>query len=104
MGGVHAFGINYDKKFIHDKLKMSFGASHVQTPGLENLTLNKYGLPNYFHFIGLIDYRFDGYFKGLDLQLLVAHKNEDSAKEIPLEYVINRVNMTNVNLILDYRF
>jgi hypothetical protein len=104
MGGVHAFGINYDKTFIHDKLKMSFGASHVQTPGLENLTLNKYGLPNYFHFIGLIDYRFDGYFKGLDLQLLVAHKNEDSAREIPLEYVINRVNMTNVNLILDYRF
>jgi hypothetical protein len=104
MGGVHAYGINYDKTFIQDKLKMSFGASHVQTPGLENLTLNKYGLPNYFHFIGLIDYRFDGYFKGLDVQLLVAHKNEDSAREIPLEYVINRVNMTNINLILDYRF
>jgi hypothetical protein len=104
MGGVHAFGINYDKTLIHEKLKISVGASHVQTPGLENLTLNKYGLPNYFHFIGLIDYRFDGYFKGLDLQLLVAHKNEDSAREIPLEYVINRVNMTNLNLILDYRF
>jgi len=104
MGGVRALGISYDKTFIHDKLKVSLGSSYVQTPGLEDLRLNKYGLPNYLHFIGLVDYRFDGYFKGLDLQLLVAHKNEDSAKVIPLEYVINRVNMTNVNLILDYRF
>lgn len=104
MGGVRAFGLAYDKTFIHDKLKVSLGSSYVQTPGLEDLRLNKYGLPNYFHFIGLVDYRFDGFFKGLDLQLLVAHKDEDSAKKIPLEYVINRVNMTNVNLILDYRF
>ena len=104
MGGIRAFGLAYDKTFIHDKLKVSLGSSYVQTPGLEDLRLNKYGLPNYFHFIGLVDYRFDGFFKGLDLQLLVAHKNEDSSKVIPLEYVINRVNMTNVNLILDYRF
>lgn len=104
MGGVSALGLSYDHSFIHDKLKVSFASSYVQTPGLENLRLNKYGLPNYFHFVGLVDYRFEGFFKGLDLQLLVAHKNEDSAQEIPLEYVINRVNMTNLNLILDYRF
>ena len=104
MGGVRAIGLAYDKTFIHEKLKISLGTSYVQTPGIEDLRLNKYGLPNYFHFIGLVDYRFDGFFKGLDLQLLVAHKNEDSIQEIPLEYVINRVNMTNVNLILDYRF
>ena len=104
MGGVRAIGISYDKTFIHDKLKVSLGSSYVQTPGLEDLKLNKYGLPNYFHFIGLVDYRFDGFFKDLDLQLLVAHKDEDNEKKIPLEYIINRVNMTNVNLILDYRF
>jgi len=104
MGGVHALGVNYDKTFIHDKLKISLGASHVQTPDLENIRLNKYGLPNYLHFTGLIDYRFDGFFKGLDLQFLIAHKNEDRTGKIPLEYVINRVNMTNLNIILDYRF
>jgi len=104
MGGVRAIGLSYDKTFIHDKLKVSIGASHIQTPDLENLELNKYGLPNYFHFTGLVDYRFDGFFKGLDLQLLIAHKSEDSSDFIPLEYVINRVEMTNLNLILDYRF
>lgn len=104
LGGVHAIGVLYDQMFIHDKLKVTLGASHVQTPDLENVSLNKYGLPNYYHFTGLIDYRFSGFFKGLDLQFLVAYKNEDRDQEIPLEYVINRVNMTNYNLILDYRF
>jgi hypothetical protein len=104
MGGVNAVGFLYDQTFIHDKLKFSLGASHVQTPDLENIQLNKYGLPNYYHFSSLIDYRFGGFFKGLDLQLLIAHKQEDFDKKIPLEYIINRVNMTNYNLILDYRF
>jgi hypothetical protein len=104
MGGVKAIGLNYDKTFIHDKLKISLGASHVNTPDLNDLTLNKYGLPNYLHFVGLIDYRFDGFFKGLDLQLLVAHKREDQDSKVPPEFVINRVDMTNINLILDYRF
>lgn len=104
MGGVHALGFLYDQTFIHEKLKVSLGVSHVQTPDLENIELNKYGLPNYYHFTGLIDYRFSGFFKGLDLQFLVANKKEDRDRKIPLEYVINRVNMTNYNLILDYRF
>jgi hypothetical protein len=104
LGGAHALGLLFDQTFIHDKLKVSVGASHVQTPDIENIKLNKYGIPNYYHFTGLVDYRFSGFFKGLDLQLLIAHKNEDLDREIPLEYVINRVNVTNLNLILDYRF
>lgn len=104
MGGVHALGVLIDRTFIQDKLKVSLGASHVQTPDIDNVESNKYGLPSYYHFTGLVDYRFGGFFKGLDLQLLIAHKEEDLDKKIPLEYVINRVNMTNYNLILDYRF
>lgn len=104
MGGVHAVGVLFDQTFIHDKLKVSLGASHVHTPDLEDVQLNKYGLPNYYHFTGLIDYRFSGFFKGLDLQFLIASKKENFNQKIPLEYVINRVNMTNYNLILDYRF
>lgn len=104
LGGVHALGFLFDQTLMQDKLKLTLGASHVQTPDITNVELNKYGLPNYYHFTGLLDYRFGGFFKGLDLQLLIAHKQEDFDKKIPLEYMINRVNMTNYNLILDYRF
>lgn len=104
LGGVNALMSQYDHTFIHDKLKVSLGVAHVQTPDLNNLNLNKYGIPNYYHFTGLVDYRFDGFFKGLDLQLLAVYKREDRDQKMPLEYVINRVNMMNMNLILDYRF
>jgi hypothetical protein len=104
MGGVHALGVLYDHTFIHDKLRLSLGAGHVQTPDLENVDLNKYGLPDYYHFTGVIDYRVEGFFKGLDVQLIAAHKNQGKDREVPLEYVINRVDMTNYSLILDYRF
>ncbi|HAH37337.1 MAG TPA: hypothetical protein DCL81_12710, partial [Algoriphagus sp.] len=104
LGGANAVMLQLDQEVVKDKFKMSFGASHVKTPEIDNLALNKYGIPNYIHFTGLLDYKFDGFFQGLDLQFLVALKKENSEKEIPLEYVINRINMANLNLILDYRF
>ncbi|MDF2157349.1 hypothetical protein [Algoriphagus sp. CAU 1675] len=104
LGGVNTLMLRYDQTFIHDQLMFSFGASHSQTPDLNNLLLNKYGVPNYFHFSGLVDYRFKGYFEGLDLQFLAVYKHENLDAHLPLEYVINRVNMANLSLILDYRF
>jgi hypothetical protein len=104
MGGVNAITLKFDQTFIHDQLMVSFAAGHVQTPDLNNLKLNKYGLPNYLHFTGLVDYRLQGFFKGLDLQFLVAIKKDDRKEHLPQEYIINRVNMSNFNLILDYRF
>ncbi|WP_157359649.1 hypothetical protein [Algoriphagus mannitolivorans] len=103
LGGVHGVNLMYEKT-VHEHLKLALGAGHVYTPDLENTVLNKYGLPDYFHFTGLIDYRFGGFFKGLDLQFLLAYKGENTGPEVPKEYVINRVNMANLNLILDYRF
>jgi hypothetical protein len=104
MGGVNAVTLKIDRTFIHDQLMVSLAAGHVKTPNLNNLALNKYGLPNYVHLTGLVDYRFQGFFKGLDLQFLVAVKKEDDSGSIPKEYVINRVDMSNFNVILDYRF
>ena len=74
LGGVNSWMIQYDHTFIHDKLKVSTGVSHTKNPNINNVLLNKYGIPDYYHFSGLIDYRFSGFFKGLDLQLLVVAK------------------------------
>lgn len=94
----------YEHEMFEDRFRLVIGASHVKTPDIHNVELNKYGIPSYLHFSGLADYRFQGFFQGLDLQLLVAAKKETFEREIPLEYVINRVDMVNFNLILDYRF
>ncbi len=104
IGGDLATSVLFDQNFVQDKLSITLGASHVHTPDLENVLLNKYGLPSYYHFTELMDYKFGGFFKGLNLQVLIAAKNEDFTQKIPKKYVINRVNMTNYKLILDYRF
>lgn len=104
LGGVHAVMTQFEHEMFDDRFRLVVGASHVKTPDIHNVELNKYGIPSYLHFSGLADYRFKGFFQGLDLQLLVAAKKETFEREIPLEYVINRVDMVNFNLILDYRF
>lgn len=104
MGGVNAMTMKLNRTFIHDQLMVSMAVGHVQTPDLNSLKLNKYGLPNYTHLTGLVDYRFQGYFKGLDLQLLVAAKKENNQGSLSPEFIINKVEMSNFNVILDYKF
>lgn len=104
LGATHAIMTQFEQQLADDRMKVVLGASHVKTPDIHHVELNKYGIPSYLHFSGLADYRFKGFFHGLDLQLLVVAKKELFEREIPLEYVINRVEMMNFNLILDYRF
>jgi hypothetical protein len=96
--------IKFDRNLIQDKLNLGLGLSYVDNPDQNDFRLNKYGLPDYYQFSGLVDYRFKGFFQGLDLQLQVVGKKEGLNQEIALENVINRVNMMNYSLIMDYRF
>lgn len=104
LGGVSVQMIQFDQSLVKDKMKLSLGLSHVNNPDQGNARLNKYGLPDYIQFSGLADYRFSGFFQGLDLQLLIVGKREAPHQEVALENVINRVNMINYSVILDYRF
>lgn len=104
MGGVNAVTMGLNRTFIHDQLMVSMTLGYVQTPDLNFLRLNKYGLPDYTHLTGLVDYKFQGYFEGLDLQFLVAAKKENNQGFLSPEYLINKVEMSNFNLILDYKF
>jgi hypothetical protein len=103
-GGVNALTLKYKYTFKNEQLYTEIGTSTVQHPGLENSLLNKYGIPSYYHFTGLIDYKFKGYLEGFDLQFLIAHKAAHRPGEVPDEFRINRVDLWNFNLILDYRF
>lgn len=104
LGGVDVKMLKFDQNLVQDKLKLGLGFSYVDNPDHNNFRLNKYGIPDYYQFSSLVDYRFNGFFQGLDLQLLVVGKKEGPNQKIALNDVINRVNMVNYNLILDYRF
>lgn len=104
LGGVDVKMVRFDQNLIQEKLKIGLGASYVDNPDQDSLRLNKYGVPDYYQFSALADYQFGGFFTGLDFQLLVVGKKATANQEVSFENMINRVNMINYSLILDYRF
>jgi hypothetical protein len=65
---------------------------------------NKYGIPSYYHFSGMLDFKFKEFLEGLNLQLLVINKKSKNGDALPDQLKINRVDMWNLNLVMDYRF
>lgn len=103
-GGVVALTAKYDWKPIDKNYSGSFGVSSVRNPDIDNYELNKYGVPSYYHFVGEADYKFKGYLKGLDMRFILVNKTAKNPQAVPDRFRINRVDMWNVNLVMDYKF
>ncbi|MFC4872512.1 hypothetical protein [Negadavirga shengliensis] len=103
-GDVSAWTIKYSWSSAMDRLKGNVGMSSVRGPDLNSFYLNKYGIPSYYHFSGSLDYAFSGYLEGMDLKLLVVNKTARHPGEVPDRFRINRVDLWNLNLIMDFRF
>ena len=65
---------------------------------------NKYGLPSYFQCNIDLKYKCNNLLKGLDIHLLMVAKLLNGSTFGNLKYEINKVNMFNVNLVLNYHF
>lgn len=103
-GGVNAFSASVKHFFIVDQFYAEFLAGTTYHQDLENIKLNKYGVPSYYHFAGIVDYKFKGYFEGFDVKFMVANKTAHHPSQVLDKYRINRVDLWNFNLIIDYRF
>ena len=103
-GAVRSLMLKYVYDWEEKGISAEFGAAKVDHAQLNEYKNNKYGIPSYYHFTGLIDYKFSGYLEGLDIKFLVAHKAAQHPSEVPDNFRINRVDLWNFNLILDYRF
>ena len=103
-GDVDAVAVMTTYKVPRKGLKAAISAGYYQLPEISDFRLNKYGLPSYYQVNTEIRYQFHGLLKGMDAQLLVAAKKR--AGELPsnLKYVINKVDMINYNLVVNYNF
>jgi hypothetical protein len=102
-GDLTAFTVNtYFKPEKHIKLELSGG--YFQLPDVKNFALNKYGMPTYSQLNLGITYQFDKYLKGLNALLLVVRKDEIGETYQNDRFVFNKVNMTHLNLIINYHY
>lgn len=104
LGAVNAWTIN--NELITKNKQWKFGLSYGQyyVPQPDNFRLNKYGLPSYQQLNVAADYNFKGFFKNMNIQLLLVWKGKLDNEAVNAKYIFNRVNMLNSNLVLNYHF
>jgi len=103
-GAVNSFMMKYTYSIPKKGLEFFLGASAVNHAELDDYEMNKYGIPSYYHMVASLDYKFQGYLKGLDVRLFVVNKIAQNSVEVEDQYRINRVDLWNFNVVLDYRF
>lgn len=103
-GDVSAAVIKVDYKFKGNRFRTSLSFGYFEMPDVRNYRLNKYGMPSYSQMNADLRYSFSGFLKGLDAQLLIAAKQNQGEVYGNNKYVINKVDMVNYNLVLNFRF
>ena len=104
LGDVNAFTINFLQTLFNQKLNTEVGAGYYDLPDVKNVRLNKYGLPSYYQFNFDLKYVFSGFLDGLNAGLLYVYKKSGANTYNEMKYVINKTNMHQFNLILNYNF
>ena len=104
LGDVHAFvsRIQYTSPKWPLKVNLSYGL--FKLPDVKNAALNKYGLPSYDQLNIDLNYEFNNFLEGLEIQALFVHKTNRGETYANEKYIINKVNMSNYNLVANFHF
>ncbi len=103
LGDVHAVVAKINYHFTKAPVKTSLAFGYYNLPEANNYALNKYAMPSYNQINADAHYEFEGLLKGLEAQFLYVYKAKTGATFDDAS-VINKVNMSSYNLILNYHF
>ena len=104
LGDVNALVLKSSFQPLNSNFKYSLGAGYFDLPDVKNVRLNKYGMPSYYQINADVRYHFKGELEGFDLQVLWVHKINAYNGFLENRFLINKVNMNNLNVILNFHF
>ncbi|HSK13614.1 MAG TPA: OprD family outer membrane porin [Phnomibacter sp.] len=104
LGDVHAIMGKATRKIPKANLVLDLGIGYYDLPDARDFKHNKYGLVSYVQSNAELKYEFQGFLYGLDLDVLYVYKARVGETYNDPKLVINRVNMSNINVILNYHF
>jgi len=104
LGDVHAVSVNLSQDFFKQRVNGDLSIGYYKVPDVMDSRLNKYGMPSYYQLNLNFRYAFGGFMKGLNAELLYVYKKQEGNIHNNLNYVINKVNMHQMNVILNYVF
>lgn len=103
LGNIHAASIKATYQALKGRLKTGLAYGYFLLPDVKDYRLNKYGMPSYHQVNFDLSYSFSKFLRGLDLRCVTAYKLQQGEVYGNAKYVYNKVNMANINLILDFR-
>lgn len=102
-GNVNAFLVKSSLNLFNSKFKTGIAYGYYDLPDVKNYRLNKYGMPSYHQLNFDASYAFGKFLKGLEMRVLIAYKIKEGDTYNNLKYVYNKVNMVNMNFIIDFK-
>lgn len=103
-GDVTAFMTKFSYTNPKNTFKSYIGIGHYEMPDVKNFRLNKYGMPSYYQTNFDVSYNFSGFLKGFDAHFLYVHKFLDGEDYNNKNYIFNKVDMNNINFIINFNF
>jgi hypothetical protein len=103
-GGVRATSLNASYRMGRSGWKASGGVGLYHLPDVKNVSLNKYAMPSYRQINLDLSHSFKGFLEGTQLQFLYVYKQGVGRDYENPRNIINKVNMSNFNFVLNYRF
>lgn len=103
-GNLTAWVWKASRSFPGQGLSADVAVGLFDLPDVNDFAHNKYGMPSYGQTNAGLNYRFRGFFQGLQAEFLYAWKWNRSTEDLAAKYVVNKVDMSNINLILNYHF
>jgi hypothetical protein len=100
-GDVNAMTIVYSLHAPTSKWRATVATGLYLMPDVLHYKLNKYGMPSYLQANLDVHYKLS---KGMDVQFLIAHKWKMASTHGSLNHIFNKVNMSLLNVVLNYHF
>ncbi|MBK8699470.1 MAG: outer membrane porin, OprD family [Saprospiraceae bacterium] len=104
LGDVHAAVWNVACQWPAHRIKTSLTLGYFDLPDVKNTLLNKYGMPSYWQFNADFRYSFAAVLNGLEGQILYLYKLRTGPDYGQGKYAFNKVDMSNLNVVLNFRF
>lgn len=103
-GRVKAVSANVTYKIPKIRLKSSLGIGQYLLPSVMNYQLNKYAMPSYTQLNADVRHDFNGFLDGTNIQILYVYKFGTGNHYENPKNIVNKINMSNFNIVLNYKF
>jgi hypothetical protein len=104
LADVHALVLKTQRSFPKAHTKAQVGAGYYRLPSVYQFEANKYGMPSYAQLNIDLRHEFTGFLKGMEVQGLWVYKMNLDHNVLNNKFRLNKVDMSNWNLVLNYHF